>query len=266
MIHQSGQTSIEKERAAELSSSLTLKLYFQSLARHRPAWDRLGESANPLPVCDIPDDDAAPLPCAAAEPADDARRRVQLAAPGAAHMRPMPSGPAEAARDAAAAAAGLAAYAPEDGWRLHREVERALAQLGVPARTDCTMHRGAAHPDLFLPPPPAGGAGAGGRGVIVQAHGAGCFEGAGRTASDYVRMKQGLLRRQGWTLVAVPHWEWDALPSPPARLAYLAARLAHAGFWTEPRAAAATAAAAAAAAARAGGGAAAAARRSGAGN
>ncbi len=58
--------------------------------------------------------------------------------------RRMPSGLAGAVSDAAAA------YAPEDGWRLLREVGRALAQLDVPARTDCTMHRGAAHADLFL--------------------------------------------------------------------------------------------------------------------
>jgi hypothetical protein len=257
-MHQSGKTTVEKERAAELSSSLTLKLYFQSFHHHGNRRLHYGESllsddADHMPVCVLPADDSEPLRCEAGD--DDpaaARQRVHLA-PAARHMRPMPRGPAEAASEAAAAAAGLSAYSadPADGsaWRLHREVEAALAQLGVPARTDCTMHHGAAYPDLFLPPPPAGGAGAGGRGVIVQAHAPACFTGSGRAATDYVRMKQGLLQQQGWTVVAVPHWEWDALPSRAARLAYLAGRVARAGFWADPRAAAAAAAAAADAAA-----------------
>ena len=254
-MHQSGKVSVEKERAAELSSSLTLKLYFHSFHSHgkrlHDGESLLNGDSEHLPVCEIPEDQSEPLHCEAADDGDGAKRRVRLA-PAARHMRPMPRGPAEAASEAAAAAAGLSAYSAgsigdDSAWRLHRDVERALAQRGVPARTDCTMHHGAAYPDLFLPAPPGGGAsGAGGRGVIVQAHGPGCFVGSGRAASDYVRMKQGLLQRQGWEVVAVPHWEWDALPSWPARLAYLAGRLARAGFWTDPRAATAAAAAAAA--------------------
>ncbi len=42
----------------------------------------------------------------------------------------------------------------------------------------------------------------------------------------------------------VPHWEWAALASEPARLAHLATALAAAGYWTVAETAAAAAAAA----------------------
>ncbi len=58
-----------------------------------------------------------------------------------------------------------------------------------------------------------------------------------------------MLRERGWSIAAVPHWEWAALASEPARLAHLAAALAAAGYWTAASAEAAAAAAAAEAAA-----------------
>ena len=99
-MHQSGKTSVEKEHAAELSSSLTLKLYFQSIHNHAQAQDRFHESecllrgdAGAAPVCELSDDGSTQVckPTAAAA-GDDARQRVRLA-PVAAHMRPMPRGP-----------------------------------------------------------------------------------------------------------------------------------------------------------------------------
>jgi hypothetical protein len=60
-----------------------------------------------------------------------------------------------------------------------------------------------------------------------------------------------VLHERGWSIAAVPYWEWAALASEPARLAHLAGALAGAGFWTAAEAEAAAAAAAAEAAAEA---------------
>jgi hypothetical protein len=56
--------------------------------------------------------------------------------------------------------------------------------------------------------------------------------------------EQAVLRERGWSIAAVPYWEWTSLAAEPARLAHLAAALAAAGYWTAASAEAAAAAAA----------------------
>ena len=63
-----------------------------------------------------------------------------------------------------------------------------------------------------------------------------CFLPDTREPIEYIRMKDGMLRRTGWEVVPIPFWEWDSLPSLAPRLAYLAGRLTRAGYWTAPAA------------------------------
>ena len=49
--------------------------------------------------------------------------------------------------------------------------------------------------------------------------------GGGRRPNGATLLKRGLLRRAGWRVVAVPHWEWEACAGAAEQQAYLRRRL-----------------------------------------
>ena len=50
--------------------------------------------------------------------------------------------------------------------------------------------------------------------------------GGGRRPNGATLLKRGLLRRAGWRVLSVPHWEWEACAGAAEQQAYLRRRLA----------------------------------------
>uniref|UniRef100_A0A7S0VG30 RAP domain-containing protein n=1 Tax=Hemiselmis tepida TaxID=464990 RepID=A0A7S0VG30_9CRYP len=248
----------EKFHAAELSSKLTLDFYFRNLqrsarsgseggsvgvgnsgmrfdeiSRYSP-WETLHQFAEERDIA--LDEDQVPAAmydsivaalqggkrAIKTEPCRRIERFVEYG-----KLRPMPN------RDASQPEgedirAVLAAYGAQDEGSMHFSIEAVLRLMEVPFHTDYTVHNGEMYIDLILE-----GQGRSGGKFLLTTRDRKSFDEKTNEVSSYCKMKAKSVRGIGYSVVAVPYFEWDKLDTNGEKVAYLAGRLSRAGFFGE---------------------------------
>mmetsp|Transcript_14834 Transcript_14834/g.36309 ORF Transcript_14834/g.36309 Transcript_14834/m.36309 type:complete len:353 (+) Transcript_14834:178-1236(+) len=231
--------------AAELSSKLTLDFYFSNLKRPGDGALRLDEISayssneqllrfveeNGLAVKanDSPDTstlysrilDALQLTGGKMVGGGKAKRVDPLVEYG--QLRPMPAGAQKDDEMVLLTREVLEAYGVRRDEHLHFSLTDCLDGMSVPYETDFTIHNGKIHMDLILREAK----------IVVSALDQECFVQGTHQVNAHLGHKRQSLKGMGFTVVTVPYFDWQKLPSTRMRVAYIAGKLARAGYWGE---------------------------------
>mmetsp|Transcript_14857 Transcript_14857/g.37222 ORF Transcript_14857/g.37222 Transcript_14857/m.37222 type:complete len:398 (+) Transcript_14857:179-1372(+) len=240
----------EKFHAAALSSKLTLDFYFRNLQRSTSGggasglrFDEISSFSNKRTLLKFADErdialDDAQDPSAMYEGIVSAlqgggrsvktgpcRRIERFVEYG--KLNPMPN------RDASQPEgedmrAVLAAYGAQDEGHMHFSIEAVLKLMDVEYKTDYTVHNGEMYTDFILE-----GLGPNGGKFLLTARDKKSFMEGTQEVSNYCKMKAKSVKGIGYSVVAVPYFEWDKLTTNGQKAAYLAGRLSRAGFFGE---------------------------------
>jgi len=120
----------------------------------------------------------------------------------------------------------LEAYGIQPDRSLHFEIASILDAMGVPYATDFTIHNGKLYMDLMMT------AADGGK-ILIMARDTSCFSHGTQETTSYIKMKSQSLRSIGYSVTAVPFFEWEKLTTKGQKVAYLAGKLSRHGFFGE---------------------------------